>query len=63
MAQINSGLWSQLFIMNSNKLVDEIERFQRSIDRLKTAIIYRDMKSIDHIFQNAIRRRKALVKR
>lgn len=62
-AQINSGLWSQLFIMNSNKLVDEIERFQKSIDRLKTAIIYRDMKSIDHIFQNAIRRRKALVKR
>ncbi|MHC6180533.1 prephenate dehydrogenase [Clostridium sp. JNZ X4-2] len=62
-AQINSKLWSQLFIMNSDKLVEEIEKFQKSIDELKTAVIYKDVNKIDDIFENAVHRRKNIVKR
>ncbi|MCI1944861.1 prephenate dehydrogenase [Clostridium luticellarii] len=62
-AQINSGLWSQLFIMNSDKLVNEIEKFQKTMDRLKTAIMYKNADTMNHIFQNAVRRRKILAKR
>lgn len=62
-AQINSKLWSQLFIMNSDKLVDEIEKFQKSIDELKMAVIYKDVNKIDDIFENAVHRRKDIVKR
>jgi prephenate dehydrogenase len=62
-AQINSELWSELFMMNSDKLIDEIEIFQRSMDRLKTALKGKDTDMLKDIFENAACRRKSLIKR
>ncbi|MFL0196667.1 prephenate dehydrogenase [Clostridium sp. WILCCON 0269] len=61
-AQINSKLWTELFIMNSDKLVDEIENFQRSMDVLKKAIMCKDINTIEYIFENGMSKRKELVK-
>lgn len=60
-AAINSMLWSQLFTMNSENLIDEIERFEESIKIIKKAILSQDKNTLDNMFNNAsmnIRRMK-----
>ena len=62
-AQINTSLWIELFTMNSDILVEEIEKFEESINLLKKAIISKDVDSIKNIFEKASSSRRELVKR
>jgi len=61
-AQINSKLWTELFIMNSDNLIEEIENFQDSMEMLKKAIMNKDTKSMKCIFKKSMLKRKELVK-
>lgn len=61
-AQINSKLWTELFIMNSDNLIEEIENFQDSMEILKKAIMNKDTKSMKDIFEKSMLKRKELVK-
>lgn len=61
-AQINSKLWTELFIMNSDNLIEEIENFQDSMEILKKAIMNKDIKSMKDIFEKSMLKRKELVK-
>lgn len=60
-AVINSMLWAELFTMNSEKLISEIERFEESISKLKDAIKCRDVDKLDYIFKKVSLKRKELV--
>lgn len=62
-AQINAPLWIELFTMNSDILVEEIEKFEKSINLLKKAITSKDVDSIKNIFEKASSNRRGLVKR
>ncbi|OAA91971.1 prephenate dehydrogenase [Clostridium ljungdahlii] len=62
-AQINTSLWTELFTINSDILVEEIEKFEESINLLKKAIISKDVDSIRNIFEKASSSRRKLVKR
>ncbi|WP_368488619.1 prephenate dehydrogenase [Clostridium sp. BJN0013] len=61
-AQINSKLWTELFIMNSDNLIEEIESFQRSMEILKKAIMTKDVSTMKCIFEKSMSKRKELVK-
>lgn len=60
-AAINSVLWEQLFIMNSENLLDEIEKFEESIGRLKSALRDCDKKTLDNIFSSASANKRKMV--
>lgn len=60
-AVINSMLWSELFTMNSEKLISEIERFEESITKVKNAIKCKDLNKLDNIFRKVSSKRKELV--
>ena len=61
-AAINPILWSQLFTLNSENLIDEIERFEENIKKIKKAIMSEDKNTLDDIFNSAsLNRRKMMV--
>lgn len=60
-AVINSTLWSELFLLNSKNLIDEIEEFEGCIKKIKNAIKLKDKTTLDNIFKNASKKRKKMV--
>jgi len=61
-AAINSILWSQLFTLNSDNLIDEIERFEENIKTIKKAIRTEDKNALEDIFNcAALNKRKMMV--
>lgn len=60
-ADINSKLWLQLFIMNSARLSEEIERFEASLLELKSAIKAGDIDSLELMMKKAEQERKKLI--
>lgn len=60
-AAINSTLWSELFTMNSEKLLCEIERFEQSIKKLKKAIKAKDIETLNCILKKAALKREELI--
>lgn len=60
-AVINSMLWSQLFTLNSENLIDEIERFEESIKKIKNAIKSGDKLTLINIFKNASVKKRKMV--
>jgi len=52
-ADINTRLWSQLFTLNSKNLLDEIERFEESIKKMKKAIEAEDVNALNNLFNEA----------
>jgi len=52
-AAINSALWSQLFTLNSENLLEEIEKFEESIGRIKDALISEDKEALNELFARA----------
>ncbi len=50
-ANINPELWSELFLENRDNLLAEIERFQTSIDELRTAIELSDKKVLCRLLE------------
>lgn len=59
-AFINSKLWTELFTMNSDKLVNEIEKFKESLDRIKKDIENNDTDDLKSIFDNSSVLRKKM---
>lgn len=60
-ADINFILWSELFTLNSENLIDEIEKFEKSIKKIKKAIKLEDKHSLVNIFKDAsVKRRKMI---
>ncbi len=61
-AAINSILWSQLFTLNAENLIDEIEKFENSINEIKKAILSEDKRALEDIFNNAsLNKRRMMV--
>ncbi|MBP1743263.1 MAG: prephenate dehydrogenase [Firmicutes bacterium] len=57
-ASINSTLWSQLFTLNSENLLEEIERFEESMGRIKQALVSEDKEALNDLFASASRNKK-----
>lgn len=60
-ANINSRLWSELFTLNSESLVAEIEKFEGSIREIKEAIKSEDKEQITSILKSASEKRRKMV--
>lgn len=60
-ADINSKLWSQLFMMNAEILIDEIEQFEITLANIKNIIKEKDLDSLELFFKRAETERKKLV--
>ncbi|MBC2582018.1 prephenate dehydrogenase [Clostridium sp. DJ247] len=60
-AVINSALWSELFKLNSDNLVEEIEKFQQSMEEIKNAIKAKDMDTLNSVFNNATAKRRKMI--
>lgn len=59
-ALINSKLWTELFILNSDKLVARIEQFQNSIEEIKKNIANKDIRGLEKAFNIAISLKKKI---
>lgn len=60
-AAINEKLWTQLFTLNSDKLVSEIEKFQEALDKIKRAIKSQDKSDLENIFKDAAQRKRMML--
>lgn len=60
-AAINSMLWSELFTLNSENLIGEIEKFEESIKKIKKAIKSEDKHALVNIFKDASVKRRKMV--
>lgn len=61
-ANMNGELWAELFMANKQALLDNVERFQQELDRLKQAIEIDDKKTMVELFHESSKRRQALEK-
>ncbi|MDD3766956.1 MAG: prephenate dehydrogenase [Eubacteriales bacterium] len=59
-AKINEFLWSELFLANKEFLIEEIDRFQHSLERLKSAIANDDKDKLQSILAK-VRKDKEMV--
>lgn len=59
-AQINSELWTELFIENKTNLIQKIELLQENIEKLKTGILEEDKTLLVEEFKKSTDRRKNL---
>lgn len=60
-ADINSKLWTQLFILNSDNLVDEIERFEEALQEMKEAVKSEDRNVLENMFDSARQKRRMML--
>jgi prephenate dehydrogenase len=60
-AIINSILWSELFRLNTDNLISEIENFEESIKVIKNAIKSQDVNALENIFKDAAEKRKKMI--
>lgn len=57
-ANINENMWSELFLLNKDKLIKEMEIFENEFDRLKNAIKNDDIETMKLMMQKSSERRK-----
>ena len=57
-ANINENMWSELFLMNKDLLVKEMEIFENEFDKLKQAIKNEDVETIKQMMRLSTQRRK-----
>ena len=57
-ATIDENMWSELFLMNKDKLVKEMEVFEKEFDKLKKAINNEDLLTIKQMMRLSTERRK-----
>lgn len=60
-AAINSTLWSQLFTMNSENLLEVIGKFEESIGMIKSALRDQDKEALEEIFSSASTNKRKMV--
>ncbi|WP_066504060.1 prephenate dehydrogenase [Abyssisolibacter fermentans] len=57
-ADINSKLWTELFISNSDKLAEQLQKFEDAINKFKTLIINKDAEAVNKLLdEGGIRKR------
>ena len=61
-AMINAPLWTELFLANSDKLVDHIENFQSQLDKLKNLIEKQDANGLQSLLADVRSKRIAMQK-
>lgn len=59
-AQINSELWTELFMGNKDNLIKEIEVFQENIAMVKNAIINEEKSLLTELLEKASKKRKEM---
>lgn len=60
-AAINSELWSQLFTLNSDNLIDEIESFEEALADIKRAVKSQNKNALEGIFASAREKRRMML--
>lgn len=56
-AMINAGMWSELFICNQEALVEQIEKFEKSLDTMKKMISSSDNAGMTAVLSNVRKKR------
>ena len=54
---INAGMWTELFICNKEALVDQSEKFEKSMDTMKKMIQAEDSDGLTEILSNVRKKR------
>ena len=57
-AAINENMWSELFLMNKQDLLNEMEEFSKEFNKLKEAISNEDIDTIKEMMKLSTKRRK-----
>ena len=61
-AKINENLWSELFILNKENLINNIDSFINSLNEIKDNIQKENINELKKIFKESTKRRKAFEK-
>lgn len=62
-AKINETLWSELFFLNKENLIDEIDQFTAELENLKSKLQNDDEDGLKELFINSTKRRKMFDKK
>lgn len=57
-ARINEKLWSELFLLNKDVLIGEIDAFQAELSRLKDTLVNQDREELERLFIQSTQRRR-----
>lgn len=57
-AKINDKLWSELFLENSDLLIQEIDRFSQELQKMRTALQQEDKETLCTMFRASTERRR-----
>ena len=57
-AKINDKLWTELFILNKNNLIDEINGFIQTLEHFKNSLNIEDREEMKKLFNQSTERRK-----
>lgn len=57
-ASINEDLWSELFVLNKDILLDEIDQFMEAVSHFKTALKQEDTEEMKRLFIQSTQRRE-----
>ena len=57
-AKINEDMWSELFFLNRDILIQEIDAFVKEIENLKTKLVEHDEDGLKKLFRQSTKRRK-----
>ncbi len=56
-AKINDEMWSELFLWNREALLEQMDRFEETFDRLRTMLAQEDREGMREMMRNSTRRR------
>lgn len=57
-ARINEDMWTELFLLNKDLLLSEIEQFEESLNTFKTALETEDTETMKSLFIQSTKRRE-----
>ena len=57
-AKINENLWSEVFFLNKDNLIKEIDDFTAEVENLKSKLIDNDVEGLKELFIQSTARRK-----
>ena len=60
-ADINSKLWTQLFMLNSSNLINEIEKFEEALEEIKEAVRTENRDALNNMFADAGQKRRMML--
>ncbi len=62
-AKINDALWTELFLMNKDNLIGEIDMFSAALGSLREKLAADDREGLEEMFRLSTRRRQAFDKK